>query len=39
LYSKLWLIKDNTLKTIETETYREETGNALIDFYKEEMNK
>ncbi|EAD3104715.1 ABC transporter ATP-binding protein, partial [Listeria monocytogenes] len=25
--------------TIETETYREETGNALIDFYKEEMNK
>lgn len=39
LYSKLWLIKDNTLKTIETESYREETGNALIDFYKEEMNK
>ncbi|EDI8526224.1 ABC transporter ATP-binding protein [Listeria monocytogenes] len=39
LYSKLWLIKDNTLQTIETETYREETGNALIDFYKEEMNK
>ncbi|HAB0008120.1 TPA_asm: ABC transporter ATP-binding protein [Listeria monocytogenes] len=39
LYNKLWLIKANTLKTIETETYREETGNALIDFYKEEMNK
>ncbi|EHT4849488.1 ABC transporter ATP-binding protein, partial [Listeria monocytogenes] len=35
----LWLIKDNTLKTIETETYREATGNSLIDFYKEEMNK
>ncbi|MBF2362058.1 ABC transporter ATP-binding protein [Listeria marthii] len=39
LYNKLWLIKDNTLKTIETETYREATGNSLIDFYKEEMNK
>lgn len=39
LYNKLWLIKDNTLKTIETETYRERTGNSLIDFYKEEMNK
>ncbi|HHQ0946846.1 TPA: ABC transporter ATP-binding protein, partial [Listeria innocua] len=25
--------------TIETETYRERTGNSLIDFYKEEMNK
>ncbi|MCU08407.1 ABC transporter ATP-binding protein [Listeria monocytogenes] len=39
LYNKLWLIKDNTLKTIETETYREATGNSLIGFYKEEMNK
>ncbi|OFF77942.1 ABC transporter ATP-binding protein [Listeria monocytogenes] len=39
LYNKLWLIKGNTLKTIETETYREATGNSLIDFYKEEMNK
>ncbi|EAF6526093.1 ABC transporter ATP-binding protein [Listeria monocytogenes] len=39
LYSKLWLIKDHTLQTIETEAYREATGNSLIDFYKEEMNK
>ncbi|EAF5413135.1 ABC transporter ATP-binding protein [Listeria monocytogenes] len=39
LYNKLWLIKGNTLKTIETEAYREATGNSLIDFYKEEMNK
>ncbi|MBC2065990.1 ABC transporter ATP-binding protein [Listeria welshimeri] len=39
LYNKLWLIKEGTLKTIETEDYREETGNSLIDFYKEEMNK
>ncbi|MBF2587748.1 ABC transporter ATP-binding protein [Listeria marthii] len=39
LYSKLWLIKDHTLQTIETEAYREQTGNSLIDFYKEEMNK
>ncbi|EAD9908152.1 ABC transporter ATP-binding protein [Listeria monocytogenes] len=39
LYNKLWLIKGNTLKTIETETYREATGNSLIDFYKEEINK
>lgn len=39
LYNKLWLIKDNTLKTIGTETYRERTGNSLINFYKEEMNK
>ncbi|MBC2101590.1 ABC transporter ATP-binding protein [Listeria marthii] len=39
LYSKLWLIKDHTLQTIETEAYREQTGNSLIDFYKEEMKK
>ncbi|MBC2081121.1 ABC transporter ATP-binding protein [Listeria welshimeri] len=39
LYNKLWLIKEGTLKIIETEDYREETGNSLIDFYKEEMNK
>lgn len=39
LYNQLWLIKEGALKTIDTENYREETGNSLIDFYKEEMNK
>lgn len=39
LYNQLWLITKGALKTIDTESYREETGNSLIDFYKEEMNK
>ncbi|WP_239253750.1 ATP-binding cassette domain-containing protein [Listeria ilorinensis] len=39
LYNQLWLIQNHTLKTIHTENYREETGNSLVDFYKEEMKK
>ncbi|MBK3913464.1 ATP-binding cassette domain-containing protein [Listeria ivanovii] len=39
LYNKLWLIKNKTLKKIDTEIYRSETGHSLIDFYKEEMSK